>query len=168
MCLLHLATDHLPSHPTRQVSIYSISPVTFPQGVNLFLGLAVCESARSGPRQHASSPPSAAGDPASREGCTARRWSPEAEFCLSRAPRKESQRALHGHSGGSRGEARSVCGRATSGRCQPCRGGPEAERKDAGQVWEILEEARERAAPIPGLGQWAVIPWDLGPHSAQG
>uniref|UniRef100_A0A8C2NQR9 Cerberus n=1 Tax=Capra hircus TaxID=9925 RepID=A0A8C2NQR9_CAPHI len=49
MCLLCLATDHLPSHPTRQVSIYSISLVTVLQGVNLFLGLTVCESARSGP-----------------------------------------------------------------------------------------------------------------------
>lgn len=141
MCLLCLATDHLPSHPTRQVSIYSISPVTVLQGVNLFLGLTVCESSRSGPRQHACSLPSAAGAPASRGGCTARGWSPEAEFYLSHAPRKESQRALHGHSGGSRGEARSVCGRATPDRCQPCRGGPEAERKDAVQVWEILEEA---------------------------
>lgn len=49
MCLLCLATDHLPSHPTRQVSISGISLVTVLQGVNLFLGLTVCESARSGP-----------------------------------------------------------------------------------------------------------------------
>lgn len=47
MCLLCLATDHLPSHPTRQVSIYSISLFTVLQRVNLFWGLTICESARS-------------------------------------------------------------------------------------------------------------------------
>lgn len=42
-----LATDHLPSRPTRQVSIYSISLFTVLQRVHLSLGLTICESERS-------------------------------------------------------------------------------------------------------------------------